>query len=131
MGEVRPDEGGAAGFRALAQAKLQFSTPPARAQRDLPLHGRPDGGNHAPNNAECGEYRIRNILRRPRKKESAEKLAETFLDPEDEKACEAARGAFNVLFEASGVRIFTASHLDLSHRWVPFLVPYDLSICNL
>jgi glycosyltransferase involved in cell wall biosynthesis len=73
-------------------------------------------------------FRIRNILRRPRKKESVEKLAENFLDPEDEKACEDALGAFNALFEASSVRIFTASHVDLSHRWVPFLGKNDVVI---
>jgi hypothetical protein len=54
MGEVCPDEGGAAGFRALAQAKLQFSTPPARAQRDLPLHGRPDGAIMPPTTRNAG-----------------------------------------------------------------------------
>jgi hypothetical protein len=71
---------------------------------------------------------LRNILKRPQKKQPDEKRPEGFLDPEDEKACEVVRGAFNLLFEGSGVRIFTASHLDLSHRWVPFLGKSDIVI---
>jgi glycosyltransferase involved in cell wall biosynthesis len=54
--------------------------------------------------------------------------SELFLDPQDEKACESARGAFNLIFESSGVRIFAASLLDLSHRWVPFLGKNDVVI---
>jgi glycosyltransferase involved in cell wall biosynthesis len=72
--------------------------------------------------------KLRNILKRPQKKQPDEKRPEGFLDPEDEKACEVVRGAFNLLFEGSGVRIFTASHLDLSHRWVPFLGKSDIVI---
>lgn len=71
---------------------------------------------------------LRNILKRPPKKQPDEKRPEGFLDPEDEKACEVVRGAFNLLFEGSGVRIFTASHLDLSHRWVPSLGKSDIVI---
>ena len=71
---------------------------------------------------------LRNILKRPQKKQPDEKRPEGFLDPEDEKACEVVRGAFNLLFEGSGVRIFTASHLDLSHRWVPSLGKSDIVI---
>jgi hypothetical protein len=46
--EMRLDAGKTAGFRAAAQAKPRFPTPPARAQRDLPLHGRCDKAIMAP-----------------------------------------------------------------------------------
>jgi hypothetical protein len=40
----------------------------------------------------------------------------------------AARGAFNLVFEISGVRIFTASLLEQSHLWVTFLGQMDVVI---
>ena len=48
----RLNAGGAAGFRASAQAKPRFSTIPARAQRDLPLRGRLDEVIMAPSDPE-------------------------------------------------------------------------------
>ena len=47
-------QGEAAVFRVSAQAKPRFSTPPARAPRYLPLHGRPDGAIVAPTAGNMG-----------------------------------------------------------------------------
>lgn len=38
------------------------------------------------------------------------------------------RGAFNIVFEVAGVRIFAASLLDASHRWTPRLGPRDVVV---
>jgi hypothetical protein len=58
-GEVRLVTRGAAGFRASAQAIPRFSTPPARARRDLPLRARVEGATMAAYGSESGECRLR------------------------------------------------------------------------
>jgi hypothetical protein len=71
-------------------------------------------------------WRLRGLHRKPK---SFERTAvPPLLDPGDEKACEVAFGAFNLFFEAADVRIFTASLLDLSHRWDPLLGEKDVVI---
>ncbi|WP_049768091.1 hypothetical protein [Methylocella silvestris] len=45
-----------------------------------------------------------------------------------EDSFETVRGAFNLVFETSGVRIFTASLIDASHLWTPLLGEKDVVI---
>lgn len=62
------------------------------------------------------------------KKRPVKHGSELFLDPQDEKACEFVRGAFNLIFENSDVQSLAASLLDLSHRWVSLLGKNDVVI---
>src|SRR5271157_6520758 len=64
---MRLDAGGAVGFRASEQVKPRFSTPPARAQRDLPLQGGPTGRSwppttQNPGNVGSDQNRLRSLL---------------------------------------------------------------------
>src|SRR5271169_4320998 len=132
VAEVRLDAGRAARFSDSVRSTGGFDRLPRTRCAICRCSRRPEGRSWPRNDPESGECRmnlqLRNILKRPQKKQPDEKRPEGFLDPEDEKACEVARGAFNLLFEGSGVRIFTASHLDLSHRWVPSLGKSDIVI---